>query len=49
MFTYESSRPYACKIFNFKSNKYPQIEVMKTSGNKCHAFKEKPTSTTTPR
>lgn len=39
--TWDSSMPYGCKAFEFKSKTSPALEVFRASGNHCMAFQLK--------
>ena len=40
--THQPDFPYGCKAMGFKSAKPPYLEVLRTSGIQCLAYKKKP-------
>lgn len=39
--TWDANNPRGCSYFGFKTKLLPSVLVLKTSGEKCKAFKEK--------
>ncbi|MBF0146591.1 MAG: hypothetical protein HQL84_10725 [Magnetococcales bacterium] len=40
--TWEPSHPRSCKAMGFKTRDWPFLEVVRSSGESCLAFEEKP-------